>query len=68
MLSLLKYKTLLLELFLLNTQNGSSQNSYGSERILNTIYGMNGFYMQKNSQTSKVWMIRPVAELVGTDN
>lgn len=68
MLSLLKYKTLLLVLFLLNTQIVSSQNSYGWERILNTIYGMNGFYMQKNSQTSKVWMIRPAAELAGSGN
>lgn len=68
MSSLLKYKTLLLLLFLLNTHNVSSQNSYGWERILNTIYGINGFYIQQNSQTEKVWMIRTAAELIGTGN
>ena len=68
MLSLLKYKTLLLVLFLLNTQNGSSQNSYGWERIFNSIYGMNGFYMQHGFQNGKVWTVRPVGNMIGTGN
>lgn len=50
-------------------QNSFSQNQYGWERILNSIYGINGFYVTpSNSNSNKVWLVRTIGDLYGTGN
>jgi len=45
---------------------GYSQNSYGWERIYNSIYGINGSYISINTDGTKLWLVRPVYNLLGT--
>lgn len=49
-------------------QNVYGQNSYGWERIFNSVYGINGFYSHRNADGSKLWMVRSVGDLFGTGN
>lgn len=42
------------------------QNSYGWERIYNSLYGINGFYINSNSDGNKFWIIRPIYNTLGS--
>ncbi len=48
--------------------SANSQNSYGWERIFNSLYGINGFHLTKSFNNTKFWMVRPVGDLFGTGN
>jgi hypothetical protein len=51
---------------IIHSEVGYTQNSYGWERIYNSIYGIDGSYMSRNTDGTSLWLIRPVNNQLGT--
>ncbi|HMQ68530.1 MAG TPA: T9SS type A sorting domain-containing protein [Ignavibacteria bacterium] len=63
-----KYFILVLFFLIIQSSNVNSQNSYGWERIFNSIYGFQEFYNQQNPDNNKYWMVRPISNMINTGN
>jgi hypothetical protein len=66
-MKLTKFISAICMIILINhSEAGYAQNSYGWERVYNSIYGIEGSYVRRTSDDTKLWLVRPVYNLFGT--